>query len=227
MSKKKILLILVEGASDQTALEGPLKQFFNMNKVKTYILHGDITTREKTTPQNIVRRIEEEIQQFCQRNFLNKTDICRLIQVVDMDGAYIPDDFIVEKEELQKVQYTEEAIFARSRDDIIQRNQQKRSNLERLQQCNQISRIPYRVYYMSCNLDHALYGKLNLDDQEKENQSYEFGEYYENHLDEFMRFIGESDFSVHEGYKESWAFIRQNLNSLKRHTNLGLCFYRE
>ena len=227
MGKKKILLILVEGASDQTALEGPLKQFFNMNKVKTYILHGDITTREKTTPQNIVRRIEEEIQHFCQRNFLNKTDICRLIQVVDMDGAYIPDDFIVEKEELQKVQYTEEAIFARSREDIIQRNQQKRSNLERLQHCDQISRIPYQVYYMSCNLDHALYGKLNLDNQEKENQSYEFGEYYENHLDEFMRFIGESDFSVQAGYKESWAFIRQNLNSLKRHTNLGLCFYRE
>lgn len=226
MSKKKILLILVEGASDQTALEGSLKQFFDMNTVKTYILHGDITTRTRTMPQNVVRKIEEEIQHFCQRNFLNKTDICRLIQVVDMDGAYIPDDHIIEKEDIAKVQYTEDGIFTRSKEDIVRRNQQKRSNLDRLQQCSQISKIPYQVYYMSCNLDHALYGKLNLTDQEKEDQSYEFAAYYENHLEEFMRFIRESDFSVQKEYKESWEFIRQDLNSLRRHTNLGLCLYK-
>ena len=40
----------------------------------------------------------------------------------------------------------------------------------------------------------------------------------------FKALICNFDFSVLTGQKESWEFIKSGTESLKRHTNLGLCF---
>ena len=77
---------------------------------------------------------------------------------------------------------------------------------------------------MSRNLDHVLYGKLNSTDEEKENDAYAFAKKYKDDIDGFLSFISDSDFARIDGYKESWEFIRQDLHSLERFTNLGLCF---
>ena len=76
---------------------------------------------------------------------------------------------------------------------------------------------------MSCNLDHALYGTLNLTDDEKESQALAFALRYRDNIPEFRNFITNSNFSVMCPYKESWNFIKEDIESLKRHTNLGLC----
>lgn len=34
----------------------------------------------------------------------------------------------------------------------------------------------------------------------------------------------DSNFSVVAGYKESWELIKSGIESLQRHTNVGLCF---
>lgn len=80
---------------------------------------------------------------------------------------------------------------------------------------------------MSCNLDHALYGKLNSTDEEKENDSYAFAKRYMENIPGFIKFISESDFSVMDSYPQSWQYIREGLHSLERHSNLGLCFQAE
>ena len=80
---------------------------------------------------------------------------------------------------------------------------------------------------MSCNLDHALYGKLNSTDEEKENDSYAFAKRYREDIPGFIKFISESDFSVMGGYSQSWQYIREELHSLERHSNFGLCFKTE
>ena len=77
---------------------------------------------------------------------------------------------------------------------------------------------------MSCNLDHVLYNKQNSSDEEKEDDSYIFAKKYRNKIPEFISFITESGFSVMNGYAESWDYIKQDLHSLERHTNFGLCF---
>lgn len=104
------------------------------------------------------------------------------------------------------------------------RNRQKRQNLDKLYTCSQLWNIPYRVFYMSCNLDHVLYNKLNSTAVEKENDAYAFALRYRNDIHAFQDFIYHSDFAVLVGYKESWKFIQSGTESLKRHTNLGLCF---
>lgn len=77
---------------------------------------------------------------------------------------------------------------------------------------------------MSCNLDHVLHNKLNSSDDEKQNDAHKFAAMYRENIPDFMRFITESDFTVYGNYRETWNFIAQDLHSLERHTNLGLCF---
>ena len=69
-----------------------------------------------------------------------------------------------------------------------------------------------------------LHNKQNSNDVEKENDAYAFARHYRDHLPEFLTFICDSDFSVRLDYKESWDFIQQELHSLERYSNLGLCF---
>ena len=76
---------------------------------------------------------------------------------------------------------------------------------------------------MSCNLDHVLYDKLNSTDEEKEIDSLNFARRYRSHVEEFVTFISESDFSIGGTYLESWDFIKQENHSLERHTNFGIC----
>ena len=104
---------------------------------------------------------------------------------------------------------------------------QKRAVINRL--CNEstIWALPYCAYYMSCNLDHVLYNKPNSSDEEKEKNSYRFAQEYKGKVADFIFFISRSDFSVVNGHKESWDFIKQDLHSLERHTNFGLCFYEQ
>ena len=78
---------------------------------------------------------------------------------------------------------------------------------------------------MSCNLDHVLYGKQNSTDKDKKNMMlFSLQESIKMRFRNFLSFISKSDFSVIGNYRESWEYIKQELHSLQRHTNLGLCF---
>ena len=52
LARKKIVLVIVEGASDDTALGVALNQVFDKDSVYIHIMHGDITTRKGVNPQN-------------------------------------------------------------------------------------------------------------------------------------------------------------------------------
>lgn len=82
--------------------------------------------------------------------------------------------------------------------------------------------IPYQAYYMFSNLDHVLYGKLNSSDTDKENDAYQFALKYKDDIDGFLTFISDSDFSKMDSYQASWGFIKKDLHSLERFTNLGM-----
>ncbi len=110
---------------------------------------------------------------------------------------------------------------------IIERNKQKTDNLYHLRGTGQIWKIPYRVYYMSCNLDHVLHNKRNSTDDEKETDAFVFAKKYKNDVNGFVSFICDSEFSVKGDYKESWMHIEDGMNSIERYTNLGICIMEE
>ena len=226
MPRKKIVFVIVEGPSDEEALGVLLNRIYDSKAVYVQVMHCDITTELDVNTSNVVAKIGDVVKKYAGRTF-KSGDFSRIIHITDTDGAFIPDDAVVEDAAAVKPLYSATEIRAQRKSGIENRNLRKRECLNRLSSASRIWGVPYQIYYMSCNLDHALYGKLNSTDDEKESDSFAFAKKYRDDIPGFMKLISESDFSVAGNYPQSWQYIREGLHSLERHTNFGLCFQEE
>lgn len=227
MARRKIVLVIVEGASDETALGVVLSQLFDKDTMYIHIMHGDITTRKGVNSQNIIAKLGSDVTAFAKSRHYNAKDFKQIIHIIDTDGTYIPDEKIIEEKECEGVFYEADGIHTADVKGITARNLQKRENLFRLKSNGKIWNIPYRVYYMSCNLDHVLYDKRNSTNEEKENNAYAFAKKYKNNADEFVEFICDSEFSVNGDFKASWEHIEKEMNSVNRYSNFSICIKEE
>jgi hypothetical protein len=227
MTRKKILLVIVEGPSDETALGYALSQVYDREQVYIQVVHGDITTKDRVSSSNIVTMVGNEVKKFLDNNPFKASDFKGIIHIVDMDGAFAPDEVIIDDPECKKCSYSDTEIRTDSVDRIKKRNAQKREALFRLIGTGKVRAIPYRVYYMSCNMDHVLYDKRNSTDEEKEIDAYDFAARYKGDVEGFLHFMCESEFSVNEEYKDSWKYIETERHSLERHSNLCVCLREE
>jgi hypothetical protein len=220
---KRIIFVIVEGPSDEAALGLALEKVFMNEKVVVQVTYGDITTRKGVTPDNIIKEVDKFVKQYQKNYHFKKSDFLGIIHIADTDGAFINNDFVIEDSSLAGTVYSLDEIRTFNKVSIEKRNGQKRNNLGRLSVTKQIASIPYRVFYMSSNLDHVLYDKQISTDSEKEFDAHLFAKRYKDDIKGFLKFICESSFSVPGNYKETWDFIKQGKNSLHRHTNLGIC----
>lgn len=227
MARKKIVLVIVEGPSDEVALGMALSQVYDKDFIYVHIMHGDITARRGVSSKNIVAKLGNEVTAYAKSQHYKASDFKQIIHIVDTDGAYIPDDNIMEKENYLDIRYENDGIYTNNKASVMTRNQQKRDNLYRLRSCGIIWTIPYSLYYMSCNLDHVLYDKKNSTDKDKENDAYVFAKKYKGKVESFKEFICKSPFSVTGDYEGSWDYIEKDLNSVNRYTNLCICIENE
>lgn len=224
VARKKVVFVIVEGPSDDAALGVLLNRLYDKSKVHIEIMHGDITTDLKIDPSDIVSALGDIVKNYAATMHFSKSHFQEVIHLVDMDGAFVPDTSIMENPDANKPVYSLTEIQTARPEQLLLRNKHKQSKINRISTLKKVwGTIPYRAYYMSCNLDHVLYGKLNSSDDEKENDAYAFAKKYKDNIDGFLTFISDSDFSRMDGYKESWNFIKKDLHSLERHTNFGLC----
>lgn len=225
MSRKKIVFIIVEGPSDDEALGVILNRLYDKNAVHLEIVHGDITSERSVTPKNIAAKIGNLVRGYAAANHYKAADFQEVIHLVDTDGAYISEEFVVKREGISQPFYTKTEIQTVKPEQIIERNRRKSENINRICFMNSVWKIlPYSVYYMSVNLDHVLYNKPNSTDEEKETNAYLFAKKYRENLAGFLNFLSDSDFSVCQDYRKSWEYIQEGRHSLERHTNLGICF---
>ena len=225
MARKKIVFVIVEGPSDEEALGVVINRLYDKNAVYVEVTHGDITSRKDVSTENIAARIGDLVRNYAKSNHFKATDFQEVIHLIDMDGAYVPENAVVYDENAEKPFYTENEIRCAKPEQIKERNERKSGNINRICVLGKVWKtIPYRAYYMSSNLDHVLYNKLNSSDQDKDYDAHAFARQYKDQPDKFLEFISDSDFSVRMEFKESWDFIKEEKHSLERHTNLGLCF---
>lgn len=159
--KRKVVLILVEGASDKTAL-GLIEKFYRSRNLKVYITNGDITSNGITTVTNCTNILKEIVREFREDKKLEKEDISEIIHIIDTDGAFIPDDCIEVDKILSDFYYTLDCIKANSKRKVKIRNDRKIEIIKKLLETEEIDKtIKYRMFYMSCNLDHVLYNEIN------------------------------------------------------------------
>lgn len=225
MAHRKIVFVIVEGPSDDEALGVILNRLYDKNEVYVEITHGDITSDLRVTSGNIAAKIGDMIRGYAKSNHYKAADFQEVIHLLDMDGAYIPEDAVVLDTEAEVPIYAATEIHTRKPEQLIKRNKRKSANMDRICFMGKVwGSVPYRAYYMSANLDHVLYDKPNSTDDDKEKDAYAFSKKYKDHLDDFLTFISDSGFSVCSDFKESWEYIKKGKHSLERHTNLGLCF---
>ncbi len=250
--RRKHVLLLLEGLSDAQALYHQLKSLIERvdPKLKLHPIipsdndrSHDLTVEDLDDPRRIEGLINKVyIQDFMERYSLLPKDIVRVIQIVDMDGAYVLDRDVLPG--TGRPVYLETGIHAEHVEGIRHRNQVKRRNLNYL---STISRIqiygqkecrdgaarakPYGIYYFSCNLDHFLHGDANIEATSKCSKAKEFARkceadptYFETHFMQeaelFGRQVGENGKIITPDYKASWDFIREGRRSLEPHSNL-------
>lgn len=223
---KKIVFVIVEGPSDDVALGYFLERIYEKSLAHFHIMHCDITTERNVNSANILNKVGDVVKTYKNSNHLKTSDCREIIHIVDMDGAYIPDETILFDEETGKVVYSESNITTDNVQGIKERNRNKRSCIDKLSSTPNLCGIPYQSYYMSCNLDHVLYNKLNTSDEEKENDAYAFVQNYKDDVNSFVEYMTESDFAVNGDYLSSWKYIKEQKHSLERHSNLCICIKR-
>lgn len=80
MSKaKKVILVIVEGPTDEDALSSVLKQIFSSAEVHFHVIYGDITTEDAITANNaksyVAKRIAAEMKKYAYK----ESDILQIV----------------------------------------------------------------------------------------------------------------------------------------------------
>ena len=224
---KKTVLFIVEGPSDKAALEKIFKSVYRRSKnIEFKFTSGDISSNFKAKPENVEKRLEQILTDFLNDKKLRQSDVFQIIELFDMDGAYIPETAVLPGE-TEKFCYTEESISCVEPDRVIKRNEIKKTVMDYLLTVKDVKGIPYEMYFLSRNLDHALYNCGSLNDDLKVEYADEFYEAFLGREYMFEEFLKTDVVNgVPDSYEESWAYIREGLHSLERHTNLHLYFTR-
>ncbi len=221
----KVVLIIVEGPSDETALS-VLEKSLSTQQVKFFVIHGDITTRKGITAGTIRGDMKNYLDYYLSCSKLKESDILQIIHIVDMDGAYASDDVIEFNENTDHPLYFINKIETNNVNKLKETHCQKKSVLDKLVSTMYIDKtVPYSIYYFSCNLEHVFHDRLeDFSDDEKEDLANEVDDRYHDDLEGFINFLKNSSFSVQQDYTSSWKFIKQGLNSLNRYSNVHLIF---
>ena len=229
MDESKILLFLVEGASDEAALAPALEKTLTNNTVKFKIMRTDITSDFDSNVSNIERRIKNlAVKRFLNDNSqFTENDICAIIHIVDLDGAFAPDSSVIEDSTITDAQYSDDSIICKNKDLFLQSKNNKKQNLLHLCSLQKISIpkgviVPYSIYYMSCNLDHVLHNKRNSTVSEKIANSIAFSDEYDDPY-KFEMFFSRDDIKICGTYEDTWTYIQNGFQSLHKGSNFWLC----
>ena len=221
---KKIVLFLVEGSTDSTSLGLVMSRILTNDDVRFYVLGGDMCYRYHITDENAARSVMRFVSGFLQRYRLKKTDILKIVHVIDTDGAFIPPERVIYGGK-EHARYKETSIETLSVDSLRSRNEMKTLAAQSLSKLSHVEKIPYAFYYFSRNIEHVLHNRADsLSSREKRYFSELFENTYADHPEEFVRFIRSREVAVRGSYSKTWEYILRGTNSLKRGSNFGLFF---
>lgn len=223
MSEKSVVAVIVEGPSDENAIGGILKEYFSSDEVQFAVVHGDITSDDYTSVDNVVNKVDNLIDMIRRKYGYQWDDFIQIIHIADTDGAFTTG--CIQKAEVKTIQYHEDYMESSNVEATEQRNTHKAAVMFKLYSTGKVHNIRYRLFFNSCNLEHVLYCELkDFSDEEKEILSDDFAEKYEDDLQGFIDFISDERLAVPGTYKQTWKYIEKDKNSLQRHSNMHLIF---
>ena len=220
----KAVIFIVEGKTDKTALKSIFSKIYRYKDVQFMFTRGDLTSDKNITEENIKAEIYKIVKICMDYAKLKKKDVFQIVQIFDTDGTYIDDSCITEGETEEFV-YSETEVSCKYPERVKIRNQHKKALMEFLLGEQEIENIPYECYFMSCNLEHALYDKNNLTEEEKEKNADIFQRAFIGKEEKFIPYIracAANDMPM--TYPGSWRYIKEERHSLERNSNLAVYF---
>lgn len=148
--RRQVVLIIVEGQSDENALLLPLTEAFEAKYGDDVIVHfarikndddsegGDITSRNGVQPDKLQMLMNKLVIMPClDENSLMPKYVTEIVHIVDIDGIYVDDAQVVAADTeipLEHPVYEDTLIRANDPVKLRERNVRKRANIEMLLQ---------------------------------------------------------------------------------------------
>lgn len=190
------------------------------------MMQGDITSNWNSRI-NIVHEVYARIKNEMDRYGYQKSDILKVFHLIDTDGAFISDHHVCVHSG-EDVVYTLEEILCPSVERILTRNERKKNAVMNLKSRSVIGGIPYRLLFLSRNMEHVLYDRADtMSRDEKIQLADSFSDRYSSDTEGFKKMICSNNFAVEGTYADTWKFIMKDQNSLKRYSNLHLILEEE
>lgn len=115
---KKVLLIIVEGQTEQIVLENYLDEHFVNSTIRFDVQREDILTKwdSKKNIPNIKNSVGRVIHNYLEKYKFLAKDLTAVVHITDADGCFIAPEFVQVKSDIeQNLYYTEDAIFVKQR----------------------------------------------------------------------------------------------------------------
>lgn len=226
MPKKRVVIAVVEGISDERALASLTKFFREAHDIYIHFTGGDIFTKNSQKQTKAV--VGDEIKIVMDQQKFLKKDIVAVIQITDTDGVFIDDRYVMVDTSIdKKTVYLQDEVRVPNEDQaakIKKRNKEKSTKIRMMLSTPKVKDFPYYLLYFSCNLDHVLHNDSNTPEHMKTPKAKEFNDQFKQNLTDFFDFFTNGTFAVGGTHQESWDFIQKDKNSLHRHSNFHLFF---
>ena len=239
---RKVILIFVEGESDETVVgfvTDSLVKKLNQLHITLKVIYGDVFSDRRYSLSSGPKIASDKISEALDKEKLKAKDLLFAAFVTDTDGIFINptslaiDSSIEPKDSFQYDLEAQRLLFStrEKKDEIVKTRQRKSRKIAKLIKESEtltINRIPVScyVYYNSVNLEHVLFEKL-LPDHEKQEAADDFIDQYDEKgdegLDEILAFFKSR--CPADDYEESWEFIKQH-EMTKGYSNLAILFDR-
>lgn len=197
-----VILFIVEGPSDETALIIPLYEKIIQKKLRTSVkvMHGDISTKfikntelYEITSSNIKKEIISIVSDFINReNLLKSKDLLKIFYITDTDRCFSG----IESHHTNK----KSCLTTLFNTDFIP-----------LGKGSSLKNIPFDVIFMNENLEHLLtLESRNFSDKEKEIIATNFSEECEKDFQKYIDTFKNDKIKFWTSYRDSYTQIRQN-----------------
>lgn len=224
---RKVLLFLVEGASDAAALENVMQRLLVPAKIRFHALRADITTFRQPAGRSIKTAVGDVVRQFMNVYRLRAQDVALVAHLMDTDGAFVPASAVHGDSRLPGFRYTETDITGPTIQAVLDRNSIKaRQMLILAGMVQTCGKIPYRALFCSRNLEHVLHNiSRECTAEEKMQLADQFYDRFDEAPQGFIEFISTVPPAVPvDDFDESWRYISapDSLHSLQRGCNIHI-----
>ena len=204
----KRCLLLVEGPFDRQRLAA-LRDLFDSSKLEIVSFGTDILTSKsyKKDPE------KEIIALLAKEKLYELSDFDLVAQVCDTDGCFIDDSLVYEG--TGHIVYASDHIEAKDKQSVCASHKQKAATIRSL-----LAEGKIKLYYNSCNIDHAFDGVQNPTDAFKKRAAIKMYNNARNDRGYFVRLLFEAEKTHSASFSESWVFIQEGVNSLMATSNL-------